>query len=224
MREESRNVSAVAHYYTLPDTPYDLWVRGELADFLHLPDDGTRVEVIGGEIVVSPGPTVGHNGIVQDIADSLVEARIADPTFPWRCIQVTDLNLSDIRDGYIPDLIVLDVDVQDEARKSDARHLLPGQVSLVVEVTSRSNAACDRRPGPRRGAATKWSGYAQTGIPNYILVDRDPRAAQTLFFSHPDRSSGTYRHLLSWEFGETIRLPDPFGFEIKTDKWEPWDD
>jgi hypothetical protein len=95
VREESQNVSAVAHYYTLPDTPYRLWVRGELADFLHLPDDGTRVEVIGGEIVVSPCPTVGHNGIVQDIADSMVEARITDPTFRWRCVQVTDLNLSD---------------------------------------------------------------------------------------------------------------------------------
>ncbi|WP_345356704.1 hypothetical protein [Actinoallomurus liliacearum] len=49
-------------------------------------------------------------------------------------------------------------------------------------------------------------------------------AAQALFFSNPDRSSGTYQHLRSWEFGETISLPDPFGFTVKTDKWEPWDD
>lgn len=216
-------MSAVAHYYTLPDTPYDLWLRGELADFLHLPDDGTRVEVIGGEIVVSPGPTVGHNGIVQDISDSFVEARIADPSFPWRSVQMTDLNLREIRDGYVPDLIVLDVKILDEVRKADARHLLPDQVGLVVEVTSRSNAACDRQPGPRRGPVTKWNGYAQTGISHDLLVDRDPRAAQAVFFSRPDEAGGTYRHLQTWDFGEAIHLPEPFDVEIPTAKWEPWE-
>jgi len=32
-----------------------MWMRDELAGYLHLPKDGTRVEVIGGEIVV-PSP------------------------------------------------------------------------------------------------------------------------------------------------------------------------
>ncbi|MBO2459779.1 hypothetical protein [Actinomadura violacea] len=27
---------------------------------------------------------------------------------------------------------------------------------------------------------------------------------------------------MSWEFGETVKLPDPFGLEITTDEWEPW--
>jgi hypothetical protein len=48
-------VAAVAHFM-LPDSPYAMWVRDELAGYLHLPKDGTRVEVIGGEIVVSPAP------------------------------------------------------------------------------------------------------------------------------------------------------------------------
>jgi hypothetical protein len=101
VRGESHNVSAVAHYYTLPDTPYNLWLRDELAEQLHLPNDGTRVEVVGGEMVVSPGPTYDHNLIVQDVQEALIVAKRTDPGFRWRCVHTMDLNLSEIRDGYI---------------------------------------------------------------------------------------------------------------------------
>lgn len=217
------SIAAVAHHHhALPDTPHNLWVRGELARHLHLPDDGSRVEIIGGEIVVSPGPTVGHNGIVQDVADSVVACRINDPTFPWRCVQTTDLNLSDIHDGYIPDLIIADAKVLADARREEAPHLLPHQVGLVMEVTSRWNAGDDRQPSLRRTTATKWNGYAQVEVPYYLLVDRDPIRAQIILYSKPDRTGGVYAHVQSWELGETIRLPEPFGVTIETDGWEPW--
>ncbi|NDU72585.1 hypothetical protein GWI34_08085 [Actinomadura sp. DSM 109109] len=48
--------ATVHHHRELPDTPYNLWLRDELADVLDLPRDGTRVEIVGGEIIVSPGP------------------------------------------------------------------------------------------------------------------------------------------------------------------------
>ncbi|GII78138.1 hypothetical protein Sru01_31200 [Sphaerisporangium rufum] len=80
------SVAAVAHrHYLLPDTPYAMWVRDELAGFLDLPKDGTRVEVIAGEIVVSPGPSLSHNMIVGDIQKSAARAEFADPGFPWEC-------------------------------------------------------------------------------------------------------------------------------------------
>jgi Uma2 family endonuclease len=224
VREESHDVSiaAPARFNTLPDTAYNLWVRDELADYLHLPNDGTRVEVIGGEIVVSPGPTVGHNGIVHDFERAMLAAELADSSFEWRFAHTTDLNLSEIQDGYIPDLIVVNAKLLDEAQEADAPHLFPHQVGLVMEVTSRSNAADDRQPTLRRSAATKWNGYAQVGIPLYLLVDRDPRTAQTRLYSNPDRSTGQYMHEVNWEFGQTIELPEPFGFKISTERWKPW--
>jgi hypothetical protein len=127
------SVAAVAHFM-LPDTPYAMWVRAELAGYLHLPKDGTRVEVIGGEIVVSPGLSVDHNGMVRDIERGLFAAELTDPTFVWRSVQTTDLNMFEIGDGYIPDLIVMDAEVLAEARATKAKHLLPYQVDLVVEV------------------------------------------------------------------------------------------
>ncbi|MCO5968569.1 Uma2 family endonuclease [Actinoallomurus soli] len=216
-------MSAVAHYYTLPDTPYDLWVHGELADFLHLPDDGTRVEVIGGEIVVSPGPMLAHNLIVSDINDRFAEIRATRPGFTWRCVQTTDLNLVRLGDGYVPDLLVIDADVAREARQTGPRYLLPPQVELAVEVTSPSNAANDREPGRLGRRATKWGGYASTGIPYYLLVDRDPRAPRTTLYARPDVHAGTYEVLTTWKFGETIHLPEPFGLDVPTGEWEPWD-
>src|SRR5258707_8647278 len=109
------SVAAVAHFM-LPDSPYEMWVRGDLADYLHLAKDGTRVEVIGREIVVSPGPTVDHNGMVRDIERGVFAAELGDEAFPWCSVQTTDLNLFEIGDGYIPDLIVMEADVLAEAR------------------------------------------------------------------------------------------------------------
>jgi Uma2 family endonuclease len=223
VREESHTVSAVVHY-PLSEVPYDLWLRGELADRLHLPNDGTRVEVVGGEIVVSPGPTLDHNFVVQDIQRAMFAAETADPTFRWRCVHTMDLDLSEIHDGYIPDLIVMDVDTVEMTRGTHVRQLRPDQVGLVVEVTSPSNAADDRQPTLRRSTPTKWNGYAQVGLPYYLLVDRAPRIAQTTLYSDPDPASGTYLHFDSWKFGETILLPEPFGFGVPTDRWVSWAD
>jgi hypothetical protein len=218
------SVAAVAHYYyALPDTPYAMWVRGELADHLHLPKDGTRVEVVGGEIVVSPGPTLDHNLIVGDSQDRFAEVRGARPEFPWRCVQTTDLDLVQVGDGYIPDLLVITNDVATEARRARARHLLPDQVGLVVEVTSRSNAANDREPSHLRPVSTKWSGYASTDIAHYLLIDRDPRAPQSVLYTEPDQETGRYQTMTTWKFGETISLPEPSAVEIPTDEWEPWE-
>ncbi|MEU9840348.1 Uma2 family endonuclease [Actinomadura sp. NPDC048032] len=223
--EESPKVSVLAtvhHHRELPDTPYNLWMRDELADVLDLPHDGTRVEIVGGEIIVSPGPDMAHNFIVQDVSDAFAAARAADASYPWRCVATQDLNLSEVHDGYIPDLCVLDRTTAAEGRRAQLRKALPEHLELALEVTSPSTASEDRLPGRRRARPTKWNGYARVGIPYYLLVDRDPREARTTLFSSPDTASGDYMEAVSWEFGEPIKLPEPFGLEITTNEWEPW--
>ncbi|MDL4818152.1 Uma2 family endonuclease [Actinomadura opuntiae] len=215
-------LATVHHHREFPDTPYNLWMRDELVDLLDLPHDGTRVEIIGGEIVVSPGPDYGHNVIVRSVSEGFLAAKLTDPAFPWRCVQTQDLNLSDIHDGYIPDLCVLSKEDDRQAAAAQLTKVVPPHLALVLEVTSPSTAAHDRLPGLRRAKPTKWNGYARVGIPYYLLVDREPGKALTTLFSSPDTASGEYRESVSWEFGEPIKLPDPFGLEISTDEWEPW--
>ena len=47
----------------LPADAFDMWERGELDAYLHVPD-GSRAEVVGGEIVVSPCPSFGHGDVI----------------------------------------------------------------------------------------------------------------------------------------------------------------
>ncbi|RFS85660.1 Uma2 family endonuclease [Actinomadura spongiicola] len=223
--EESPKVSIIAaacRYHELPDTPYNLWMRDELADALELPHDGTRVEIIGGEMIVSPGPDYGHNAVIRGIQQRFFAAELTDPSFPWRCITTQDVKLSDIHDGYIPDLCVLSVENDKQARTAQLKKLPPRSLELVVEVTSPNNAFVDREPRRRHPAFTKWIGYARVGVPYYLLVDRDPREARTTLFTQPDPTSGEYRESVSWAFGEAVKLPEPFCLEIPTDEWEPW--
>jgi hypothetical protein len=94
----------------------------------------------------------------------------------------------------------------------------------VVEVTSRTNAAYDRPPRPLKAVETKWSRYAYGGIPNYLLIDRDPRSPGITLSGKPNVRAGTYEPLRSWTFGQTIQLPDPLAFEFSTTEWELWDE
>jgi hypothetical protein len=76
------SVAAIVHY-TLPDSPYAMWARGELADWLRAPKN-VPVEVVGGEIVVSPARTFPHAAIVRDIQHEICGRGFADPALPSR--------------------------------------------------------------------------------------------------------------------------------------------
>ncbi|MEY9964656.1 Uma2 family endonuclease [Streptacidiphilus sp. MAP12-16] len=211
--------------WVLPEAPYDMWARGELAEYLHLPKDGTRVEIVGGVVSVSPGPDIDHAAIVSDIQEGLIIAKVASADFPWRALQGTDLNLIEIGDGYIPDLTVLHHEILTKARASRAKHVFPYQLQLAVEVTSPSNARKDREPVVgKEQRLTKWSGYARTGVQWYLLVDRDPRSLGITLYAEPDQGTGRYQVHSTWKFGEAVMLPEPLNFRFTTELWQPWAD
>jgi Uma2 family endonuclease len=165
---------------------------------------------------------VGHNLVVHDVTYAVTVARVADLAYRLRCIQTTGLNLVSVGDGYVPDLILLDEKVLTEASRADARHLHPEQVGLVVEVTSPTAAWIDRTASSGDGRKSKVNGYARAEVPHCLLIDRDPRHPHVALLSHPDRESGLYLSRQTWIFGEMIRLPEPFDFEINTEEWRHW--
>ncbi|UGQ14025.1 Uma2 family endonuclease [Yinghuangia sp. ASG 101] len=206
----------------LPEKAHTMWVRDELADYLHVPHDGSRVEIVGGEIVVSPGPALNHNNIVATIQDAMAVARAREKDFPWRAVQTTDLNLAEIQDGYIPDLIVLHEKKLRAALDAGARYVMSTDVAMAVEVASPSNAGNDRQPGLHHRKDTKWTGYARCGIPHYLVVDCAPSACLATLFADPAPEARAYCAVTTWKFGETITLPEPYGVDIETEDWEPW--
>ncbi|MFD7020947.1 Uma2 family endonuclease [Streptomyces sp. NPDC059928] len=76
---------------------------------------------------------------------------------------------------------------------------------------------CDReeeKPSPEE----KPSAYAQTGIPVYLLIDRD--TCEAFVYSEPD--GDTYANLTRRPFGRTIDLPSPVDITFETGPVRDW--
>jgi Protein of unknown function (DUF820). len=203
----------------LPTGALDLWERGDLHDLLHLPHDGTKVEIVNGTIVVTAAPYLGHDFITGQIARAVLLAQPQSPS--WEVLHNTGILCEEVLGGYIPDMVVVEPSLLYAAAAANARRLAPDEIEMVVEVTSKRNAAHDRKPSGEL-TATKWTGYARMEIPYYLLIDRDPEVARTTLYSIPDRSTGAYLNEESWAFGETIHLPEPFGLSIPAELWRTW--
>ncbi|MBU3870361.1 Uma2 family endonuclease [Streptomyces sp. 4503] len=85
----------------------------------------------------------------------------------------------------------------------------PDGVRMTVEVTSYD------RDTDRRDRQEKPAAYAASGIPVYLLVDRD--ACAVIVHTNPDPKSGCYLDIHRAPFGERVALPDPVGITIDTD-------
>jgi Uma2 family endonuclease len=131
------------------------WTRKDLD---RLPDDGNRYEVLDGELLVTPAPSVGHQAIVQWLAARLFPFVLANGLgtldFPRSVIVEAGSQVE-------PDLMV--------------RPLLRGSSwegaplpILVIEVISQATR--------RRDLVNKSDFYMRAGIPEYWAVDRKGRS------------------------------------------------
>ncbi|WP_328838281.1 Uma2 family endonuclease [Streptomyces europaeiscabiei] len=85
----------------------------------------------------------------------------------------------------------------------------PEGALMVVEVTS-YDSDTDRRDRHEKPAA-----YGQSGIPLYLLIDRD--SCTVTVHSGPDRHVGGYRDVRTAKFGEKVRIPGPMNIELDTE-------
>ncbi|MFJ4755877.1 Uma2 family endonuclease [Streptomyces sp. NPDC088763] len=85
----------------------------------------------------------------------------------------------------------------------------PRGTLMVVEVTS-YDSDTDRRDRHEKPAA-----YGQSGIPLYLLIDRD--SCTVTLHSSPDRRVGGYSEVHVAKFGDKVLLPDPIGIELDTE-------
>ncbi|WP_377270878.1 Uma2 family endonuclease [Peterkaempfera sp. SMS 1(5)a] len=101
---------------------------------------------------------------------------------------------------YIPDLLVL----LERALLTEEWIFPPDGVELVCEVTSPPNAATDR--------VKKLRGYAASGIPRYLLVDRQGGTAR--LFAQPWGDHDVSR--IQVTFSGVVDLPAPLGLRLET--------
>jgi Uma2 family endonuclease len=153
------------------------------------------VELLDGNLLVSPNPTQRHQRIVRRLVTRLEALAPAD-------VQA-DMELN-VRLGtgriFIPDGVVYRP--HGEGLIFDAVHVL-----LVAEVVSPSSASMDRILKPNL--------YAQAGIPWYLRVEE---SANTLHLLLCELRNGAYE---LWDDGmgdKPLVLPEPFTGEITAEE------
>ncbi|ARZ67222.1 Uma2 family endonuclease [Streptomyces sp. HU2014] len=156
---------------------------------------GHRAQIVEG-VIEMMRPSRGHETAADQIRDQIA-AKVAD----LGCVSgASDLDLPGSSNWYIPDVAVAPKELA-----KDAKHLLPEQTLLIVEVTSDSHGDTDRVVKRRR--------YAEYRAPLHLLVDRQEKAC-TLFAEPGElgytKSDGPH------PFGTSIHLPEPFGLDLDT--------
>ncbi|MDR3036764.1 MAG: Uma2 family endonuclease [Kitasatospora sp.] len=84
----------------------------------------------------------------------------------------------------------------------------PEEAVMVVEVTSYDADA------NRRDRGEKPKAYAETGIPVFLLVDRDAGSVSV----HSEPEDGRYRSVVTLAYGHVVELPEPVNVTLDTEE------
>ncbi|WP_405585630.1 Uma2 family endonuclease [Streptomyces sp. NBC_01190] len=158
--------------------------------------DGFKTEISGDTIIMMVGPP----GIHQ--CNLVVVRRQFDAYCPGDLLpsENTDLVSPGVGKSRNPDLTYLPADVLETTDNQ-----VPAEAAVIaVELVSPSN--------PENDWVGKVRDYPMMGIPMYLVVDA--RMKSVTLFSHPD--GGRYHRREDADFGEIIKIPEPFDFDLDT--------
>ncbi|MFG3507869.1 Uma2 family endonuclease [Streptomyces sp. NPDC047821] len=158
------------------------------------------LEFINGKLAVKPVPDGDHGEIVMWLIRQCMQQRPELDLHPEQGLLVEGYRKGRARpDGAL-------VPVGYFAGHGDWAD--PAGVLMTVEVTS-FGSDTDSRDREEKGI-----GYAQAGIPVFLLIDRGSDTVTV----HSEPSHGTYQKNVSYKYGDTVTLPDPVGITLDTGK------
>ncbi|MFI6371916.1 Uma2 family endonuclease [Streptomyces sp. NPDC050546] len=169
-----------------------------IADEIMERHPGYRVEIIGGHLLVTPSPDAPHARALTKLMRPFIAAGLDDGE--TEVLQNVGLWLPTGAEDYaIPDLVVVDADVDDHFVENNAYD--PACFRLVLEVTS-GNWKDDLK--------TKVAAYAEAKVPVYVVVDRKHQRLHVL----TDPAGSTYENHRPHAPGELVTLPDSIGAKV----------
>jgi Uma2 family endonuclease len=128
------------------------------ADYLHLPDDHMRYEIIGGNLYMSPAPRPKHQEIIISLI-VILHGYLNKHQSGKLYHAPIDLLLPGIAQPVQPDILVISSDRLDMIKETN----IEGTPVLIMEVLSPGN--------PQHDKDTKFHAYAQAGVKEYWLVN-----------------------------------------------------
>lgn len=149
--------------HEVPDLPAEgrPWpAQGEWTyeDYLRLPDDGRRYEIIEGVLYVTAAPRFNHQYVVGELFAAL-RAYVRKHNLGVVIPAPFEVHLPDIAWPVQPDLLFVRAERQPLPEASS----FEGAPDLVVEVLSPSTA--------RRDRVVKFWAYERAGVSEYWIVD-----------------------------------------------------
>ena len=130
-------------------------------DYVTLPDDGRRYEILDGELAVSPSPASAHQLVSHNLEFALSA---------WVRAQRLGRIWHAPLDLILEPSVVVQPDVffiSDERSSIVTKRGVEGAPDLVIEILSESTGARDR--------GVKMHIYARHGVARYWIVDVDRR-------------------------------------------------
>jgi Uma2 family endonuclease len=141
------------------------------ADYLRLPDDGKRYELIEGVLYVANAPTPEHQFTVTEL---IFHLRLYVSTHKLGIVLATpvEVHLSETSKPVQPDVIF----VTKERQPARGVSFIEGAPALVIEVVSPTSIQRDRK--------VKYDLYEQTGVAEYWIVDPRTRSVEIYTWSN----------------------------------------
>jgi Uma2 family endonuclease len=193
-------MSEPAHPLTFLDDGETAWpAQGHWTyeDYLRLPDDGRRYEVIRGVLYVSPAPRFDHQYAVTQLFRT-VDRFVCDKGLGLFLTAPFDVILGNIATPVEPDFLFFRAGREPHAEDPN----FEGAPDLIVEVLSPGSYRYDQR--------IKFKAYEESGVPEYWLVD--PRARTAVIYVLGE--GGRYAEFSRGGERETVRSRVLEGFSL----------
>ncbi|MBU0512915.1 MAG: Uma2 family endonuclease [Chloroflexi bacterium] len=172
-------------------------------DWLRLPDDGWRYEIIQGELYMGPAPSTQHQRVSHHLELEL-GIFVRDHGLGDVFSAPTDVYLPGQETPVQPDLLF----VATERGNIIAERGVEGAPDLVVEIFSPRTWLQDRR--------VKLPLYEETGVQECWLIDPATHTVEVYILQDK-----TYALMGQWGRGETVRSTVVDGFAIPVDMLFP---
>ncbi|WP_405794912.1 Uma2 family endonuclease [Streptomyces sp. NBC_01506] len=178
----------------------------ELYRILSRTAERARLELIDGKVHSKAGPDGTHGCIMQWLLRRCMRSRPELWLYPAQGLKAQRHRQGRVRtDGSL---------APSGAFVGQGEWVDPGPVLMAVEVTlydsDSDTDARDRVEKPRV--------YAETGIPVYLLIDRD--SCEVTVHSEPD--GVRYESARTVPFGKTVVLPGPVDITLETEQLKEW--
>jgi Uma2 family endonuclease len=162
------------------EKPKSLEIKFKYVDYLHLPNDGKRYQIIGGELYVVPAPMPYHQDISRNlefILYSFVKERELGRVYYAPC----DVVLSE-EDVVQPDILF----ILKEREHIIGKKNVQGAPDLIIEILSPRTMEIDRK--------LKVKLYERYGVKEYWLVEPERKEVEVLVLAQQGYTSlGTFK-------------------------------